>query len=346
MKKMSSVLVICVLSLVFTQVNCRDWPVLKHYDQDHTHRIALPVGGIGTGTVSLGGRGNLQDWEIMNRPAKGYNPGPGRQNAPFFTLYTDAGGKKDLRLLEGPIPFFLYEGSSGAIATNHGLPRFNNVSFDAAYPFGQVNLSAPQVPVQVRIKAFNPLIPGDVDNSSIPIAVIDFELRNTSDEQVRFSICGTMQNFIGEDGVEGKAEDNLNTFLEGEGFSGIYFSSDGVDKESEQWGGMALAIASPGEISYRTAWKPVQWGSSMLDFWDDMTQDGTLENRTDATSDKPVASLAVNDVIHANETKMIRFILTWHFPNRKAWSSETMLNYYCTKYENAWDVLVKTNPEL
>ena len=30
------------------------WPVLKKYDQEHTSKIALPVGGIGTGTVSLG----------------------------------------------------------------------------------------------------------------------------------------------------------------------------------------------------------------------------------------------------------------------------------------------------
>ena len=35
--------------------------------------IAFPLGGIGTGTVSLGGRGNLRDWEIFNRPAKGKN---------------------------------------------------------------------------------------------------------------------------------------------------------------------------------------------------------------------------------------------------------------------------------
>jgi len=42
------------------------WPVLKRHDQDHIVRIALPLGGIGTGTVSLGGRGDLRDWEIMN----------------------------------------------------------------------------------------------------------------------------------------------------------------------------------------------------------------------------------------------------------------------------------------
>ncbi|SVD42236.1 uncharacterized protein METZ01_LOCUS395090, partial [marine metagenome] len=45
------------------------WPVLKTYDRDHLARIALPLGGIGTGTVSLGGRGDLRDWEIVNRPA-------------------------------------------------------------------------------------------------------------------------------------------------------------------------------------------------------------------------------------------------------------------------------------
>ena len=37
------------------------WPVLTKYEQDHLRRIGLPLGGIGTSTVSLGGRGNLHD---------------------------------------------------------------------------------------------------------------------------------------------------------------------------------------------------------------------------------------------------------------------------------------------
>ena len=45
------------------------------YPRTYTGRqlamIAFPLGGIGTGSISLGGRGQLRDWEIFNRPDKG-----------------------------------------------------------------------------------------------------------------------------------------------------------------------------------------------------------------------------------------------------------------------------------
>ena len=62
---------------------------LKHYDKDHLLRIALPLGGIGTGTVSLGGRGELKDWEIMNVPAKGYSTVTDGNDAPFFAIHIE-----------------------------------------------------------------------------------------------------------------------------------------------------------------------------------------------------------------------------------------------------------------
>jgi non-lysosomal glucosylceramidase len=339
--------IVLFLILPLTQaISAADWPVLKKYDQEHTYKIAMPIGGIGTGTVSLGGRGNLQDWEIMNRPAKGYNPGSGRNNSAFFILYTDIDGKKDTRLLEGPVPFYLYEGSSGAIATNHGLPRFSNVSFESAYPFGQVLLETPQLPLKVRMKAFNPLIPADADRSGIPMAVIDYEITNTGDRQINFSLCGTIQNFIGEDGTSGKSKENRNVFREGPGFSGIHFVSDGVDKGADQYGEMALVTSTEGNISYRTAWLPERWGTSILDFWDDFSIDGQLENRKDDISEKPMASLASSGKLGAGETRKVRFVLTWYFPNRTAWSASPLLNYYSSKFSGAWDVAEKTVPVL
>ena len=42
--------------------------------QAHLQKIAMPVGGFGIGSVSLKGNGTIQDWQIMNRPAKGFAP--------------------------------------------------------------------------------------------------------------------------------------------------------------------------------------------------------------------------------------------------------------------------------
>ena len=89
------------------------WPVLTKYDQDHLRQIGLPLGGIGTGTVSLGGRGNLHDWEVVNRPAKGFD-----LEQTFFCLYARTkDGRSSTRALEGIIPPEDYEGARGAVDT-------------------------------------------------------------------------------------------------------------------------------------------------------------------------------------------------------------------------------------
>src|SRR5207253_4846252 len=102
-----------------------EWPVLTRYDEAHLTRIAMPIGGIGTGTISLGGRGDLRDWELVNKPAKGYAP----PNT-FFALYAKtAGGQSVARAIEGPLDPIAFEGASGSPVRNHGLPRFRQCNF-------------------------------------------------------------------------------------------------------------------------------------------------------------------------------------------------------------------------
>ena len=133
------------------------WPVLKTYDQEHLAQIALPLGGIGTGTVSLGGRGELRDWELMNAPAKKFTTVTTGNNAPFFALYVrPEQGETTTTLLAGPLYSHEYLHYEGRPVNHHGLPRFAHARFEAAYPFGQVHLWDEQVPVEVVVKGFNP----------------------------------------------------------------------------------------------------------------------------------------------------------------------------------------------
>ena len=103
----------------------KKWPVLKTYDQDHLARLALPIGGIGTGTISLMGNGALRHWEVMNRPAKSFHGVPTGNRAPFFAIFMHQEGKQPVsRALMGPLEYYEYESSDGTGADNHGMPRF------------------------------------------------------------------------------------------------------------------------------------------------------------------------------------------------------------------------------
>ncbi len=338
------------------------WPVLKTYDRDHLDKISLPLGGIGTGTVGLGGRGDLRDWEIMNRPGKGFTPFVGEHLGPFFALYVAApGGRPSVRALEGPLPLSAYEASHGSTAINHGLPRFRDCAFAAAYPLGQVFLSDPGVPVDVRLEAFNPLIPGEADASGLPVAVLRYVLLNKTGTPLRAAVCGTLPNFVGSDGSAGGVDwkgdpvargpkKNTTEFRKDGGLRGLLFGSAGVDPKDPAAGTIALATTA-GEGTSRTCWLPVEWGSSLLDFWDDFGADGRLEERAATGEDMPLGSLAAEVDIPAGGQASVTFLLIWHFPNRMTWTpkgnAEDLIgNYYTTRFADAWQEATALVPRL
>ena len=334
------------------------WPVLKHYDQAHLARIALPIGGIGTGTVSLGGRGDLRDWEIMNRPAKGFNPG-----RCFFALNIQTpGGQSITRALEGRIDPRDYEGANGCPVPNHGLPRFRNCTFEAAYPLGQVLLSDPDIPVAVKLQVFNPLLPTNADLSGIPLAVFRYTLTNHTDEPLSVAVCGSLPNFIGKDPAHPDgARSNCNTFRKAENIQGLNMVPGEVNSKAEAWGTLALVTTAKEGISYRTAWKDRGWGSSLLFFWDDFNTDGILEEcEPQPGTHMPMGSLAVKLELPPQGTDSITFLMCWHFPNRYTWTpapsdgccndspqeGDWIGNYYTTQYQDAWDVAVKVSHQI
>ena len=352
------------------------WPVLKSYKGKYLDKVAMPLGGIGTGTVSLGGRGDLRDWELGNRGAIGWAPAfklvePTIANAPFFALYYQ---KEDedhgkIRLLEGPIAEDKYDGDWGCDVYNAGFPRFEETEFKAAYPMAQIIFKHPDVPLIVRLEAFNPLIPGDVDNSSLPVAILRYVIKNPTDKNISVSVCGMIPNFIGVDGWGGSPDKNENQFRKGKNVEGIFMYSNGVDSTSVNWGNMALTTTSESGITYRTSWARLGWNWNFREFIDDFSEDGELKdygyeenpgslsqlvdtenslmNKERYALATPPATLAVKKTLKPGEENSFVFLITWHFPNRRGWdhgldrysafgTSEIVGNYYTTKQSDAW----------
>ena len=204
-------------------------------------QAAFLLGGIGTGNVSIGSRGELRDWEIFNWPGKG-----NRLPFSFFAVRAQARGSQPvIRVLESQLngPHALSHGYfNGDLA---GLPRFTESSLRATYPFVTVELSEPGLPIRATMEAFTPFVPGDASASGIPGAVVRYRVTNLSDEELDVSVIGSFANATGYQGedVFGNlklAGEVVNQRRTGSGLSGVFFASD-LPETHETFGSMAVA---------------------------------------------------------------------------------------------------------
>jgi uncharacterized protein (DUF608 family) len=331
-----------------------EWPVLNRYDGRRLRRIALPLGGIGTGTVSLGGRGDLRDWEVMNRPAKGFAP-----PWAFFALYAKAGDAPAVaRALEGAIDPADYEGATGSPLPNAGLPRFRECAFHAAYPLAQVTLEDSDVPVAVRLEAFNPFVPGDADASGFPAAVLRYVLINRTEETVSAAVCGSLPPLTPDAQATCIGRESGDTGAPSTaGLQGVLLMNAGDRAGKEEWGTLALATTAD-DVTRQTHWRRMGWNVPLLDFWDDFSADGRVESRWEGV---PHGAVAASVTIPPGEERAVTFLLTWHFPNRRTWTPveaescgcaggcadpNFIGNYYCTQFPDAWDAAERLAAEL
>ena len=76
------------------------------------------------------------------------------------------------------------------------FPRFKKAHFQVRFPFATLHLTDQEMPVAVRINGWSPFIPGDADNSSLPVGGFEYSFRNTGTTKVEtfFSFCSV--NFM------------------------------------------------------------------------------------------------------------------------------------------------------
>ena len=152
--------------------------------------IAFPLGGVGAGSVSLGGRGQLRDWEIFNRPNKGFSP-----NYALPSIWVRAGSAKPVaRVLEARI-LPPYEGESGLGSNNApGLSRLEGAKFTGEYPLARIDFEDRSLPVKVLLEAFSPFIPHEADESGLPVAILRYRVSNPSATPATVSIAFSIDN--------------------------------------------------------------------------------------------------------------------------------------------------------
>src|SRR5689334_4307849 len=118
----------------------------RRFTGESLREIAFPIGGIGTGTISLGGYGNLRDWEIFNRPNK-------NSVLPFTFAALRLAGKTlqepAARVIQRELlpPYDFSHGIGRERAA--GLPRFREAVFTGSYPLAAISFQDARFPAEV-----------------------------------------------------------------------------------------------------------------------------------------------------------------------------------------------------
>ena len=301
------------------------WPVLKTYEGEFLRRVKMPIGGIGTGTISLAGNGGLVDWEIFNTPAIGNTQTANDVASGFLIRTEEADGKVSARLLEGPIDTSLYDGGEGCRIPNHGFPRFRECTFKAAYPLAQVSLKDASMPVAARLEAMNPLVRGDASASGIPAALFRWNVRNTTAKPVKVSVMGLLVNPTGGGSFEDKDGKSIDIVgMASEGLTGVNILTGAPDVCDNTCGSVLMAVPeSAGVVSRASRISDSGWMVRFDRYWKQFVATGRANDLHDPDAGRwtlPMGAVAVQVELAPNETKALPFIVAWRYPHRPCWS--------------------------
>ncbi len=309
---------------------------------------AMPLGGIGTGTIALGGDGLLKQWQITNTIMhRAFVPNS------FFAVRTrkmkNSNENSISRALictkpHDGIDFIPAKSVSDHIITNNmkeffeKLPQVESIIYSGEYPISFLKFEDKALPIETSLIAFNPFIPLDSKNSGIPVIVFQIHIKNISDVQVEATVLGNLMNFLGWDGKKTIRNEssplfggNYNKQKNLKSWKAIYMKSKTLLKNDKRYGNLTFAI------DQHDAMVSSQW-ESLDKFWSIFSDTGELfENESGDISEYEktwTGSLATKKVLNPGEKKVINFCLTWDFPNRKVdWHiNKSLINDDKTEY--------------
>lgn len=326
------------------------------YDKEHQREISFPIGGIGTGSIGLAGNGLLVDWEIFNRPnKKSYN------GYTHFSLKAESSDEVlDTRMLLGD-----YQGSlmgshlrNGKLHSGYGfgpermtlagMPHFEECNFYGCYPFADIVFQDRHMPAEIKMTAFNPFIPSSEDDSSIPAAFFEFNIKNLHEKKLKFTLAFSVTNPL-------NCEKSLNAVEHRNDYYLVTMKPYGIGEGEADYGDLTI-ITDERDVSYQQYWYRGNRSDSLEMFWGEFTQRGKLKNRNYPENyemykgqgrNRDTGVLAVHFELDAGECKQVRFILSWNVPNvYNYWNPEKdgkktfWKNYYAKLYENSKDSAV------
>ncbi|GLQ56404.1 GH116 family glycosyl-hydrolase [Devosia nitrariae] len=339
-----------------------------HYTGERTRYLAFPLGGIGSGGFSISGSGRLIDWSIRNRPAlQGYN------GYSHFAIKAERNGELvDARVLNGPYDLnpsgapgirkmFDGFGHGANRQTLVGVPHFKSVEVFGRFPTADFTFADERFPGGVRLTALSPFIPHNDRDSSMPVAMLEFEIVNTTDDALTYTLAATLGNHGANSGI--------HTFSQKDGISTLFLTSSDMDLPQTQRGNLSIATDAE-DVDHTDHHYRGQWFDDLAVYWKEFARPGRLPKRhydqprtSRHMSQQPEhGTLGARLTVEAGGRRKVRFVISWSFPQGDIyWAhrpkpdgvvpdrpTPSWTNYYATQWvdsaQSAADALQRWEP--
>jgi non-lysosomal glucosylceramidase len=330
-------------------------PIGAGWDQPYTVRYAsnlddgpnhgMPLGGLGAGCIGRAPDGSFNLWHL-DGGEHWFGVLPDCQFA-FFEA--DSASHQALALSTPPMrddsrPALEADGSAPPLSAWSWLPPGSG-TYAARYPWSATHYSG-VFQAQVSCEAFSPILPGDYQRSSYPVAVFVWVLHNPTPQPLTVSFMVSWRNTCGwftntdpsaevhfrDDGSPehnylpaiGRSEGQRNRLITEPGLKGVVLEGSQAPKAAPGEGDGQWCVAVPDETALAgqaveifrcSRWNP--WGDGE-EIWGPFARDGSLpesnNDRRSGRNDPASAAIAVRCTLEPGQTLELPVVLAWDLP--------------------------------
>ncbi|XP_027330860.1 non-lysosomal glucosylceramidase isoform X2 [Abrus precatorius] len=281
----------------------------------------VPLGGIGAGSIGRGFKGEFQRWQLFPRICE-EKPVLANQ---FSVFVSRPSGEKYSSVLCPVKPDILKQNPVSGIESWDWNLSGNSSTYHALYPRAWTVYEEPDPALRIVCRQISPVIPHNYKESSFPVSVFTFTLKNFGNMTADVTLLFTWANSVG--GLSEFTGDHFNSkIMMNDGVHGVLLHHKTANERSP----VTFAIAAEETENVHISVCPVfvisgaYNGISGKDMWHEVKQHGSFDHLSFAKTPVPSepgssigAAIAATVNIPSDAERIVTFSLAWDCPEVK-----------------------------
>lgn len=282
----------------------------------------FPLGGIGNGGFNFYADGCFGEFRTQHNWFRGIKAPKGT----FFAIWTKSKEKTSAKILRRN-----YRGEKEFL----NVKNVKSTKFVGKIPQFSLEFKDDDIPVKLRLNGFSPLIPQNLKDSSLPVAIFKFTITNPSEGPLEVALLFSFENILGLGGSGCTSLFIRNGPVKYKDTTGNYAeelkttSSDGIifktthdyspnDPHRRVVGQYAISfinqIKSSNNISNVSKSLNYDPEQDLIPLWDSFSKDGTIKTLANLNKKRMAGAIAVKFHLDSKASIDLEFLLSWFIP--------------------------------